>query len=641
MRRCARFVLFLGVVTAALLALSACSFNLAGDITPPPGWQPTPVPPTPDTASLYPALPPDPAKGKAIYEATCLPCHGERGQGNGPVALDRGLNPAAFADAEEVREASPAAWFVTVSRGRPEKGMPPFEDKLSVRQRWDVLAYIYTLGTPPQTLARGKEIFTQRCVTCHQSDGRGKGLVNQKRMAQSSDEELFRAVAGPQHESRVYEGLSDADRWAVVAYIRSLSFAHSPQTSATATSTTGETAAVTPTPATTPTAEATPGAQTITITGQVVNGTAGASVPPDLEVTLHGYDNPHGGEEAYTAKATIDAGGRFAFKDVPLKTGRMFFVTTEYRGVLYGSRSVSPPPGHPAIDLPVNIYETTTDLSEVAVERLHILLDTPSPGVLQVVEIYVITNNGDRTVVAPEKDAPVLTFHLPQGAVHLQFQNGDLGGRYVETADGFGDKLPIYPKLTTQEVFAYNLPMQGKKMVLNHPVPLPVAGAVLMVREGELTLSGDQLQDVGVSSAQGAEEYHVYNVGALPKDGVLRFTVSRPTSWFGQGSRSKTGLAIGLMALGVALIAVAVVLRREKPRVSSVDNAPMPAVAEDAAVWAERFANDADTLMDAILALDDLYAANKLDEAVYRARRAALKARLQAVMEGQGVAGGE
>ena len=40
-----------------------------------------------------------------------------------------------------------------------------------------------------------------------------------------------------------------------------------------------------------------------------------------------------------------------------------------------------------------------------------------------------------------------------------------------------------------------------------------------------------------------------------------------------------------------------------------------------------------ETLMDAIIALDDLYQAGELDEAAYRKRREALKAKLNQAME--------
>ncbi len=626
-----RLLLFLAIALAAL-SLGACGFNLAGDVTPPPGWHPTAVPPTPNTADLYPALPPDPVAGKAIYQQRCQKCHGATGLGDGPQAAALDINPAALADPQEARADVPAKRFAVLTQGKMDEGMPTFAHILTARERWDVLAYIYTLSVPKETLQRGKALYTARCQTCHEADGRGKDLTNQKRMAQASDEDLATAITGKQHPPEVYAGLSKSDRLALVAYIRTLSFAH---TQATATATpTSEAAATssapvqgTGTPATeaaaTPEATTTPEANTITVTGQVTNGTQGGKVPADLEVTLHGYDKGSM-KEVFKATAAIDADGNFAFHNVPFDPQRIFFVTAEYAKVLYGSRTATALPDHNTLNLPLTIYETTTDPSHVRVERLHVFVTPQTDQAIQVVEMYIITNEGDRTLVSADAQKPVLTFDLPAGAVHLQFQNGSLGGRYVQTAHGFGDMLPVYPQATTQEVFAYTLPFEGKEMTIAHPVPLPVAAAVLMAPEGQLTLSGQGLTDGGVQKDETGNTFRIYNVAALNAGDTLTFTVRRVGGGLSLGG-DKTSLAIGLLALGAALIAIAVVLTRRE--------GPAPAAPADAtaAVPAE-IADDPDALMDAILALDDLYEEGKIEEAAYRRRRKALKDRLKALL---------
>ena len=618
-----RLLLFVAVALAAL-SLAACGFNLAGDVTPPPGWHPTPVPPTPNTADLYPALPPDPAAGKAIYQQRCQKCHGATGLGDGPQAAALDINPAALADPEEAHAEVPAKRFAVLTQGKMDEGMPTFAHILTARERWDVLAYIYTLSAPPATLQRGKALYTARCQTCHEADGHGKDLVNQKRMAQASDEDLAAAITGKQHPSEVYEGLSADDRLALAAYIRTLSFAHT-QEAATATPT-AEAAATSPGPtpaaegSATPPATTTPQANTITVTGQVTNGTQGGHVPPDLEVTLHAYDKGSM-QEVYKASAAIDADGNFAFHNVPYDPQRIFFVTAEYAKVLYGSRTATALPDHPSLDLPLTIYETTTDPSHVRVERLHVFVSPQTDQAIQVVEMYIITNEGDRTLVSADPEKPVLTFDLPTGAVHLQFQNGSLGGRYVQTAHGFGDMLPVYPQVTTQEVFAYTLPFEGKETSIAHPVPLPVAAAVLMAPEGQLTISGQGLTDGGVQQDETGNTFRIYNVAALNAGDTLAFTVHRVGAGLSLGG-DKTSLAIGLLALGAALIAIAVVLTRRE--------SPTPAA--PAAAVPPEIADDPDALMDAILALDDLYEEGKIEETAYRRRRQALKDRLKALL---------
>ncbi len=634
--------LFLAVLILAV-ALTACSFNLAGDVTPPPGWQPTPVPPTPDRSGLYPALPPDPLAGMHIYQQTCAVCHGDDGMGDGPQAASLPSPPAALAALEELRSAVPADRFVVVTEGNVAHGMPPFGNTLTARQRWDVLAYIYTLGIPAQTVERGKALYEQRCTECHGTRGLGHDLASQKRLAQISDAELFDDILGSQHPKEVYQGLSDDDRWAVVAYIRSLSFAQESETTeATATPEVTEVVETTATPqaegtpvtavatasptetaseAFTPTATSVHGV--LTITGQVTNGTAGASLPPDLQVTLYGYDDM---QEAYSDTTTVDADGKFVFHDVPNAPNRIFFATAEYQNVIYGSRSASATPGETTLDLPFSIYETTTDHSTLQVDRLHVFASLNGEQVLEVVEIYVITNTGDKTVVGETPDAPALTFDLPAGAMNLQFQDGVIGGRYVQTPQGFGDLMPIYPQRTTQEVFAYDLAFEGKRLTVSHSVPLPVAATVLMVPEGELTMRGDRLVDSGVQSDSQGGAYHVYNMDALKTGEDLAFTVERVSSGLSLTSNSKTNLAIGLMAIGAALIAVAVVLTK-RPGMLAEGEDEAPEATEN------ELDEDPETLMDAILALDDLYREGKISAEVYQERRATLKARLKRALE--------
>ncbi|NPA93189.1 MAG: hypothetical protein GXO56_05870, partial [Chloroflexi bacterium] len=388
------------------------------------------------------------------------------------------------------------------------------------------------------------------------------------------------------------------------------------------------TASPTETASEAPTPTATSVHGVLTITGQVTNGTAGASLPPDLQVTLYGYDDM---QEAYSDTTTVDADGKFVFHDVPNAPNRIFFATAEYQNVIYGSRSASAPPGETTLDLPFSIYETTTDHSALQVDRLHVFASLNGEQVLEVVEIYVITNTGDKTVVGETPDDPALTFDLPAGAMNLQFQDGVIGGRYVQTPQGFGDLMPVYPQHTTQEVFAYDLAFEGKRLTVSHPVPLPVAAAVLMVPEGELTMSGDRLVDSGVQSDSQGSAYHVYNMDALKAGEDLAFTVERVSSGLSLTSNSKTSLAIGLMAIGAALIAVAVVLTK-RPGMLEEGEDEAPETAESEPEEAPE-AEDPETLMDAILALDDLYREGKISEEAYQERRAALKARLKRALE--------
>lgn len=73
------------------------------------------------------------AAGQVIFVANCAPCHGEDGTGVVPGALDFGGEYAAGL--------SDAYYFFRVSEGVPFTAMPPWKDRLSEEERWQVITY--------------------------------------------------------------------------------------------------------------------------------------------------------------------------------------------------------------------------------------------------------------------------------------------------------------------------------------------------------------------------------------------------------------------------------------------------------------------------------------------------------------------
>src|SRR4030067_1322485 len=110
------------------LLLSACSFSLAEDITPPPGAEiPAEIPTQPPPSGpLYPLVSPTPAAGALIYTDKCAPCHGSTGQGDGPQASQLPNQPAALAALEVARQSTPAEWYSLITQGNLERFMTPF-----------------------------------------------------------------------------------------------------------------------------------------------------------------------------------------------------------------------------------------------------------------------------------------------------------------------------------------------------------------------------------------------------------------------------------------------------------------------------------------------------------------------------------
>ena len=88
------------------------------------------------------------SRGQTLFTINCVMCHGETGEGNGPVS---GLiaNKPANLTSIITRSKVDGVLFMTITNGVEGK-MPPMVENLTVRDRWDVINYIRTLKPAAQ-----------------------------------------------------------------------------------------------------------------------------------------------------------------------------------------------------------------------------------------------------------------------------------------------------------------------------------------------------------------------------------------------------------------------------------------------------------------------------------------------------------
>ena len=623
---------------AFLSVLTACGgVSLAEDVTPPPNYQPSSagVQPAAQESTAYPLLPPDPAQGAAIYQEKCLPCHGATGMGDGPQAGNLPSPPPAIGSVEVARAARPADWFDVVTNGRLEKLMPGFSGSLNDRQRWDVVAYAFSLSRESAAVDKGKTIYDQQCANCHGDQGQGSAnapdWTTQDRLSVLSDAELEGILANGQNSMPAFaDKLSSDDRFAVIDYVRTLMLAgtspageqdNQPEPTAVETVVPGEQA----TPVGTPAAEAgTPAAERSVTIGGSISDSKGGAVGNGLTVTLAGFDGMNQVSENQT---TTGPDGKYEFKDVQVKPNMAFMARVEKDSYTFNSDIV-----HAAditgdtVSLPITVFDTTTDASGLVADRLHLFFDFTQPGEVQVVELFIISNPMGKVVVASAPDKPALTFKFPPEAPNLQFAGGAIGDRFVQTADGFGDLSPVQPDPEQHQVlFSYNLPYD-RGLSLEVPVPINVSAAVVMLPPGGIKLQSDQLMAGGSRDVQGMT-FQLFTGSNLSAGSTLKIDLSgkaNPTA--PTTNSSLPGLLIGAGTFGLVLVGAGFwVLRRRK--------APM--MAEVGAVDEAPIQESEDDLVDAILALDDLHQAGKLPDDAYKVRRAELKEQLRQIREGK------
>ena len=652
---------FSGIIFMLILVVVLSGCSLTEDITPPPGAQlPAPQVTSQSTIAspVYPIVPPNLANGKALYIQECSQCHGEKGLGDGPQAAQLSVQAATLGLSDFARQYSPAEWFTVVSQGNMDKFMPAFSN-LTDRQRWDVVSYAISLSISDSMISQGKALYKENCASCHGNSGNGNGsdastlttqpkaFTDQSFMAQASSTSLYQAIStGIEPDMPAYTStLDDPQRWSLVSYIRSLTFSAPSAANAypapVANSTTptitnlaypGPGAypepVITLTPALTSTPEVTP---TVTFLGsvtvQLING-SGGNAPSDAPVTLYGFDNM---QNAYSETLSTGENGVYTFTNVIMPEGRVFIAGTDYASGTYGSNLVTVDPATPNLNLQITVYDSTTDASLLTTDRVHIFFDFSDPQNVQVIEVFIISNPSKQAVVAPTADGTVVTFPLPQGYTNLQFEDGTLGDRYVEISQGFADRKTVNPGVGQyQVVFAFQMPYDHK-LDFVQPMSLPTSAVVVMVPDNGVKVSSPMLQDGGTRDYKNTT-YRMYNGSSLLAGGSLDFTLSgspakATASLFTTGTMQN--LAIGLGVFGIAMVSVGYWLFRRnrlklsmQPALTGVD---VPGSISGLGATPE----DEDTLMDAIIALDDQFHAGNLPEEAYLERRAVLKEKLR------------
>ena len=142
-------------------------------------------------------------RGKAVYDAHCVECHGPSGKGDGASAAYLVPRPRDFtAGKYKIRSTESGSvpsdddLIASVRRGLYATAMPGWDRILSDADITDVVQYVKSLspqfasqpprpialgdGLPssPASIARGQQAYDKlQCGKCHGSDGRGTGAV--------------------------------------------------------------------------------------------------------------------------------------------------------------------------------------------------------------------------------------------------------------------------------------------------------------------------------------------------------------------------------------------------------------------------------------------------------------------------------
>jgi mono/diheme cytochrome c family protein len=586
-----------------------------------------------------------------------LACHGAAGLGDGPSSVGLPAVVAGVGLPEVANAVSPQEWYRIIYEGNIENIMPPFAEVLSANEIWDVIAYLYTLSAPSDILAEGQTLFVEYCAACHGEAGDGSGLPG---AADLTDSEYMVTLTGEMIIEKIKTGngnpshafgdaLDPAQQFSLMAYVRSFVFGNIEEDlTADVIPTQESTAEPSLEPTEAPTAEPTepPAEPTAEVTGEPAEPTAESTAEPTEEptdeeagedlntadiygtvtnattgepaegliVTLYGYDHM---DLAVTLDATLGEDGSFRFEELVFETNFVYYVTAEYLGVSYSTPFYFVEGEETEVDFSFDIYEITSDTSDLVIEQMNIAFVFQTPDTVQVIQMISISNLGDRTIVPSSPTEPVLHFNLPENATNLLFEQGQIGNPYMATASGFADPSAVVPgENSYQVVFGYNLPYTRSlawSYLLNIPLNLMIVHAPDAIK-----LESDLLQFMSADNRAEAL-YNIYSSSQLPAGTNITIDLSGRNPMSGglaSFSSDSTTLIIGVFAL--ALGGLAVWYMYIQPKSDEYED--------------EEF-DSPEALMDEIIALDEAYENGKISQAKYERERAALKDQLRELVD--------
>ncbi len=596
------------VLLPAALVLAACNFSLASDITPPPDYvSPTPLP---TLGALVPVAAPDVQDGASLYAQNCAACHGDKGLGDGPQSMQLPVTVPGIGLAEVAGPASPADWYKVVTQGNLDRFMPPVVGALSDQQRWDVIAYVLTLHTTADQVARGKSLVDASCPDC------GPKFSDQAKMAALSEDALVGIIKNGNADIPAFgKDFSDSDAHAAAAYLRSLSFAPASALAAVSTPPSTQAASTPATGAVTPAGTASTAVAGVgTVTGSIV--VPGGGQAGGLTVTLHGFDHSQGQgssqssgpQEVLTLSTNTAPDGSFSFPAVAMPLNRIFLAEVDFAGIQFRSDFGVATADSSTVALPpLKVFPASSDLSLLTLNQIHVYTDFATPGTVQVLEIFAFSNSSNNAVIISSDGVSIPFIKLPDGAQNPGYEPGQDSAPFDATGNG----LAVAPSSKGYSIIAFfNLPYD-QKLQISQPMVIDAPSILLLVPDG-MNVSGSQLTSKGLQAIQN-NNYQEYSAGSLKAGSTLSFSVTgHPKSSSATGIDTRQGFLIGGGVLGLVLIAGGVILylRDRRRALPSSEEAEF---------------DTPDEVMDAILALDDLHTAGKISDAAYAQRRQELK----------------
>lgn len=543
-----------------------------------------------------PLVPPSISDGEALFSQSCASCHTKDAKGEFKGISSGWLNAS-----------TPKEAFRLLTNGDESKGMPAFAD-LSARERWDLIAYLFTNNFSESQKSSASLIYQNICLSCHGSEGQGDGSLALSRnlnmanwqmqpmLPGLSDQDIFSIIRnGKGSEMNAFAVmLSEPQTSDLTKLVRLLSLQQemnfslqigSGQESGSEEDLLGQNQGY------------------FVVEGNVIN-VSGGDVKVASQASLKVIAN---GQVIKKMDTTLLANGSFRFILVPYSPDWSYVVSVSHNGmtfnsnVIYGQDTASADTAH----LLLQVYDSTTDISVLRGEQTHIMLEFAGDKTVRVVEYVMVSNHSSYVVVPQDSQTPLLQFTVPTAAQGLNLDNSTDTTYLKVMGNGFGDWQSIEPGNSHQVVFEYQLPFNGDDTLL-FSFPVAATSVLVMVQDesnqitckGPLHLNqrkmGEGTMDIfsAVNIAAGDElMMHCYNSSQLVPQ-----------------------IAAGVALLFV-LVSVVLIFSSKKKQAQQLR--------------VEQAQQRKNQILDAIIVLDDSYKAGDLAKDAYQKKRAELVKQLE------------
>ncbi len=461
------------------------------------------------------------------------------------------------------------------------------------------LGLLYPASAPD--VQNGAMIFTQNCAACHGDTGLGNGPQSQQlpvTVPALGMADIARSASLAQWFTTVSQGnldrfmppfirdLSDQDRWDVVAYALTL---HT-------------------TPDQIAQGKALFDANCSNCADKFTDQKMMAALSEDdiIRIIKNGQGDIPAFGKNFSDDQALDVAMyirtlTFAPAAPPTATTSAVTVSTAIPSMVSGTASTEVTPAVSATPS----SESTNDFTLLKMNQVHVYSDFATQGQAQFIEIYAFTNTSNQTVIISSDGVTIPFIKFPKGAQNTGYEPDPNSAQLV--AAGKGIAAP--PSNDPYAIVAFfTLPYSGQ-LEIKQPFGIDAPSVVLLMPEG-INVTGSQLTDNGTVAIQN-NNYQEFSASGFRTGDVLDFTVNGMPQTASSANNLPQILFIGAVVLGLILIGAGIwfFFRNQK-------NAPE----ED-----EDEFESADEVMDAILALDDLHRAGKINEEAYQGRRAELK----------------